>query len=80
MIKTLSQAIDLSLKAKSSREIDTNLKIEIEGQLWTAYTVAISYRDILFYCDKGTATFLVDSYGDKNVAELFDWEFQNETN
>ena len=66
--------IDLSVKADQSSEVEVDLKIEVDGQVWTAYSASVSYRDILFYCDKGVATYLVDSYGDRHVAELFDWE------
>ena len=48
--------------------------IEVDGKTWNVNTVSISHRDILAYCKQGTATFLVDSCGDRNIAELFDWE------
>lgn len=74
-ITTLQQAIESSLNPKLfGQEIDADLNIEIEDQIWKVYTVAISHRDILCYCDNGTATFLVDSNGDKHTAELFDYE------
>lgn len=74
-ITTLQQAIDASLNDKlCGHEIDADLSIEIEGRVWKVYTVAISHRDILCYCDKGWATYLVDSSGDKHTAELFDYE------
>lgn len=72
-LKSLKQAIDLSLKGGQVGEVDCNFKIGVEGETWTVYTVSIAYRDIFCYADKGTATFLIDSYGDRHMAELFDW-------
>lgn len=72
-ITELNQAIELSVSSKRIGEQDAGFKIEVDGQTWDCYTVSISHRDVLCYCEQGTATFLVDSYGDRNVAELFDW-------
>ncbi len=79
-IISLKQAIDLSLDGKTSGEIDAKFNIEVENKMWSVYTVSISHRDILCYCDEGAATLLIDSYGDRNTAELFDWEVNNENN
>ena len=73
-MNSLNQAIEASFKNKLGYEADAEFSIEVEGEAWRVYTVSIDVRDILCFCDKGTATFLVDSYGDRNVAELFDWE------
>ena len=74
MIKTLKRAADLSLKATKSREFEADLSIYVEGERWSCYAVNISNRDLLSYCDKGSATFLVDTFGDRVSIELFDWE------
>jgi hypothetical protein len=60
--------IQLSLENKDHGEIDVNLAIEVLGDTWTAYTAHVNSRDILLYCDKGVANFLVDSYGDTHFA------------
>jgi hypothetical protein len=73
MIKSLDQAVKKSLKAKNSKEYNSEFTIQVEGMAWNCYAVSISYRDVLCYCDKGTATFLVDTYGNKHTVELFDW-------
>lgn len=73
MIKDLKTCIELSLKANESTEYDCNVNLVIEGDTWQAYTVTISYKDIMFYCNEGDVTYLVDSYGDRHVAELYDW-------
>lgn len=72
-ILSLKQAVDLSIDGKTTGEKNARFEIEVEGKTWSVYTVSISHRDILCYCNQGCATFLVDSYGDRNVAELFDW-------
>lgn len=74
MIKELSQCKTEALKAKKTRELLADFKIEVEGKFWTCYTVAVSYRELTCYCNEGTATYFVDSYGDRHVMELFDWE------
>lgn len=73
IVTKLKQAVDLSLDGKTEGEIDADFIIDVDGMTWNVYTVSISHRDILCYCDKGTATFLVDSYGDRHVPELFGW-------
>lgn len=77
-INKLLDAVELSLDGKTSGEIDAKFNIEVERETWNCYAVSISHRDVLCYCDKGTATFLVDSYGDLNTHELFDWEKNND--
>lgn len=74
-IKSLAQAVELSLKASETQSIDADFSIEVEGNQWTVYEVSISHQDILCFCEQGTATFLVDTYGnDKSFATLHDWE------
>ncbi len=68
-----NELIEKSLKASGSKEYFCNLNIAVEGEIWKAYSASVAHRDILLFCDKGTATFLVDSYGLRNTAELFDW-------
>ena len=65
--------IDTAVNSSEQREFNVTLEVKIEGETWKAYTAYVSHRDILLFCDKGTATYLVDSYGDRHIAELFDW-------
>lgn len=79
MIRSLAQAVEVSLKARDSVELGAKFDIQVEGAKWSVYTVAIAERDILCYCDKGTATFVVDTYGvgtinARHTVELYDWE------
>jgi hypothetical protein len=59
-------------------EVDCDITVYIEGRPLKAYTASIAHRDFLLYCDKGTATYVIDMYGDMPSAELFDYEFDEE--
>jgi predicted GNAT family acetyltransferase len=74
-MKTLNfnDLVEKSLNAKSSKEYACSLELKIEGKTWNAYAVSVSNRDLLFYCNQGTVTYLVDTYGSRHTAELFDW-------
>ena len=72
-ITSLKQAVEISVGKKGFGERAAQFDIEVDNKTWTVYTVSISNRDVLCYCDQGTATFLVDSYGSRHAAELFDW-------
>lgn len=74
MIKSLSEAVELSLKVKRQVEKSCDFSILVQGENWRVYDLSIVSREIFCFCDKGTATFLVDSYGQRSVVELFDWE------
>lgn len=73
-MRTLSQLVELSLKTTKQKTFSVNFNIKIKDELWKVHEASVAHRDILLYCDKGTATFLVDSYGDNHIATLFDWE------
>jgi hypothetical protein len=70
---TFNDLITLSVNADEQTEWDIDFGIKVTDQLWHAYTAIVSNRDILLLCDKGSATFLVDSHGDKHSAVLHDW-------
>lgn len=74
MIKNLSDAVELSLKVKRQVQKSCDFSILVQNETWKVYDLSIVSREILCFCDKGTATFLVDSYGQRTVVELFDWE------
>ena len=59
--------------------LDCNIEIEIDGQVFKAHEVSICYHDLLFFTDKGTLNYVVDSYGDRLVAELFNWDLDEGT-
>jgi hypothetical protein len=73
-VLTWQQCIEKCLYATQSREYDCKIDVFIDERTqWKAYSASISKQDILLYCDKGTATFLIDIYGDSPVATLYDW-------
>ncbi len=73
-MKTFEQLVDLAATTKSVTEHLVNLSIQVDGSTWNCYMVSVAHRDLLFCCDQGTATYLIDSYDTRNVAELYDWE------
>lgn len=75
IIRSLAQAVEASLKARESKEHKAKFTIEVDGEKWRCHTVAIASKDILCYCDKGTATYLVDSMNSIDYfGVLHDWE------
>lgn len=76
---TFDDLVNISVKHKGdSKSKECKIDLEIEGETWQAYDVSISSRDLLFFTDKGTVTYLVDSYGDRHSAILHDWNSDNE--
>ena len=78
-IKTILELIQRA-KVKSmaadneSHELDCYITLSVNGEYWKAYSVSVSYRDLLFYTDQGTVTYLIDSYSHGDYAVLHDWE------
>ena len=70
--------LELIQKAKThnaeSEELDCNITLSVNGEYWEAYSVSVSYRDLLFYTDQGTVTYLTDSYPHGDYAVLHDYE------
>lgn len=57
-----------------SEELDCDITLSVNGEQWKAYAVSVSYRDLLFFTDQGTVTYLIDSYPHGDYAVLHDWE------
>ena len=78
-IKTMLELIQKA-KVKSmagdneSHELDCNITLSVNGEYWEAYSVSVSHRDLLFYTDQGTVTYLIDSYPHGDYAVLHDYE------
>ena len=74
-VKTMLALIQ---KAKShnseSEELDCDITLSVNGEYWKAYSVSVSYRDLLFFTDQGTVAYLIDSYPHGDFAVLYDWE------
>lgn len=75
--KQVKTILTLIQKAKGhnaeSEEIDCDITLSVNGEYWKAYSVSVSYRDLLFYTDQGTVTYLIDSYSHGDYAVLHDW-------
>jgi hypothetical protein len=74
MITSLKNCVEKSLKAKTNKELNASFSVDVNGETWNCYTVAVSFREFSLYCEQGCASFVVDSYGAKNTCELVDWE------
>lgn len=57
-----------------SNELDCNITLSVNGEYWKAYSVSVSYRDLLFFTNQGTVTYLIDSYPHGDYAVLHDYE------
>ena len=66
--------IKTAVETNTQKSFNVTLPLEVDGETWESYGAEVSNRDILFFCKQGTATYLVDSYGDKHTTELFDWK------
>ena len=75
---TLNKLVEMSVTIQDPLNVVCEIPLNIEGETWLAYECDVSYRDLLFHCDKGVVTYLVDSYGDKHIAVLHDWESDND--
>jgi len=74
---TFQEIVKLSLDPKVDvNEHECSVTLNVNHIEVNAYAVSIAYRDILFFTDKGTVSFVVDSYGDKNLIEQVDWDLE----
>ena len=75
MLELIQRAKVKSMAADNeSHELDCNITLSVNGEYWKAYSVSVSYRDLLFYTDQGTVTYLIDSYSHGDYAVLHDYE------
>lgn len=72
--------IETAVSTNKQKSFNVTMELKIQNETWSAYGAEVSHRDILFFCKEGTATYLVDTYGDKNTVELFDWSKDDEKN
>jgi len=71
MKKDFNYFIEKSINHKGENKYYTcNLNLKIDDKNFKAHEVSICNRDLLFFTDKGTLNFVVDSIGFKNYAEL----------
>lgn len=68
---TFEHLVELSVKHKGQNKyLPCDISLDVDGKTYNAYEVSIHTRDLLFFTDKGTLNYVVDSYGDRNTVEL----------
>lgn len=73
--KDLNYFAEKSLKHKGENKYyPCDIALKVDGHRLKAHEVSVCGRDLLFFCDKGTVSFVVDTYGDRHVIEMLDWE------
>lgn len=70
--------VEIASSGKKIGEVDCKVTLNVGGRKLNAYTAHLAKYEILFYCDGGTASYVIDMYGDRARAELHDWEFDEE--
>lgn len=70
-MRQLDYYIEKSLSEKNTRSLECDLTLRTDDTKYHAYEVSIAHRDLLFYTDKGTLNYVIDSYGDRHTAELY---------
>lgn len=84
MYTSFDDLVSLSVNhTGDSIELDCSLTLSITNRHgdsleMQAYTVSLANRDLLFYTDKGTVSYLIDVYPAGPVAVLHDWTLDDE--
>lgn len=73
-MKDLSYYAKMSIGLKMNVSLECDLTLEVDGEKFSAYEVSVSNQDLLFFSEKGTLNYLVDTYGDRFAVELFNIE------
>lgn len=73
-MKDLMYYAHMSVSLKHDTTLECSLILDVTGDKFHAYEVSVANRDLLFFCNEGTANYVVDTYGDKVVVVLFNWE------
>ena len=74
--RLLDWACDEQAEPKS---YNVSMILEVDGEQWHAYGAEVSYREIMFYCKEGVASYDVNTIGNKTTAVLLDWEKDGES-
>lgn len=74
--KLLETACDENVGQKS---YNVSMTLRVNDETWHAYGAEVSYREIMFYCKEGVASYDVNTIGSKTTAVLVDWEKEGET-
>ena len=72
MKRSFEELVELSVKHKGQNKyLACDIILIDDEKEYKAHEVSICNRDLLFFTDKGTLNYVIDSYGDRHVAELF---------
>jgi len=75
--KTFRELVDMSANwTRDNEEFDCDVVLSVDGIDYKAYSVSIAKNDLLFYTKHGTITYLIDHYGDRNVASLYEVDME----
>jgi uncharacterized membrane protein len=77
MKKDLNYYAQKSLNPRTTKALECDLALDVDGERFHAYEVSISNQDLLFFCDKGTLNYVVDSRRGLNGPELMGIELFN---
>jgi hypothetical protein len=70
-MNTFNELVDMATDyTGESTELDCNLSLSVDGDIYHAYAVSVAPRELLFYCDGATVEYVIDIYGDKSIAVL----------
>ena len=69
--------VKMSIFTDETTEVECKITLHVSGESRIAYACSVSYRDLMFYTDQGTVTYLVDVYGDRITWEIHDWECED---
>ena len=73
ILRDINEIIEMSLSHSGENEY-YKCSLKINGH--KAHEVSICNRDLLFFTDKGTLNYLVDSYGDRSYIDLVNEEIE----
>lgn len=71
VIKDISELIEKAKNWNKENEyFSCNIKLKEEGKTFKAYDVSICHRDLLFFTDKGTLNYDVNTIGSNDFLML----------
>jgi hypothetical protein len=72
-MNTFNELVNMATEyTGESTELDCNMSLSVDGDIYHAYAVSVAPRGLLFYCDGATVEYVIDIYGDKSIAVLHD--------
>jgi hypothetical protein len=76
-IRDLRDLIPYAIKTTDT-VLPCDFKLKINGMIFIVYEASITHRDILLFTNHGALSYAVDSYGDRHVIELIDWDLDDD--